>query len=458
MVVPEKFYNIVQPFINKKILAGFSGGADSTALLVLLSKCEMIKFQAVHFEHNIRKHESKADAEWCFRFCEKRGIPFQLVEIDVPGRKSRAEGLEAAARRLRLEYWQKTAGISSVVALGHHSDDRVENLLLRFARGANITGLTSLRPFQKIGDSVFIRPLAGFSKDEIINFLKEEGITEWREDYTNNDINYKRNFIRNRVLPEFYEGIKYSRQGFRHSIAALEKDANYLETQAARKFRAIKNLKKSAVSYWTGLHPALRLRVLRLWLSKQLGRETVPDRKLINRFNEELERNNQDGGEKCLVPVSENVFIRFQKGKFSLHVKQEAPQPPATQKLKVAHGASAVFGSNKIRVEISGLNDMDFNPLEPFSACFKASEMPEELFIRTWEKGDRMTPFSAEHPVKLKKIFTNSKIPSESRANYPLICLSDGRIIFVPGVRRSDFAPVTRKKEKAVFIFSEVNS
>ena len=126
------------------LYAGFSGGADSTALVVALHRLG-IPFTAVHFQHGLRG-DAEGDQVWCLQFCHQRGIPFVQRRLDVPVHQSTGEGIEAAARRCRLLAWRDLCQPDDAVALGHHGDDALETLLLRMMRGSGTTGLVGLRP------------------------------------------------------------------------------------------------------------------------------------------------------------------------------------------------------------------------------------------------------------------------------------------------------------------------
>ncbi|RMD74190.1 MAG: hypothetical protein D6820_17225, partial [Lentisphaerae bacterium] len=117
----ERFSEIIQSRCGikkgQRVVCGFSGGADSTALLLLLEEygCDVL---GVHIDHMLRGAESTADAEWCREFCAKQKIDFELHRVDVQAERRKGESLEMAARRLRLRVWQRYTAWP--VALAHH--------------------------------------------------------------------------------------------------------------------------------------------------------------------------------------------------------------------------------------------------------------------------------------------------------------------------------------------------
>ena len=156
------------PLLNgRKVYCSLSGGADSLALLLFLeAHREKARYtlEAVHFEHGFRGRASIADADFCEKICKEHSVPLSTFHIDVPHKRLRGEGDEEAARRIRLEYWRKIVfnPEHTLVALGHHAEDRIENVLLRLFRGSNSTGLSSMRAVRRL------RPwLAGISSSKV---------------------------------------------------------------------------------------------------------------------------------------------------------------------------------------------------------------------------------------------------------------------------------------------------
>lgn len=456
----EKVQRLLGKFKNYTIYAGFSGGADSTALLLLLKKlAPLLKFnlQAVHFQHNIRGAESLKDAEWCREFCENRNIPFLEIELNVLKNTLHGEGIEAAARRLRLASWETILSDRKKVlaALGHHGDDRVENMFIRAFRGSNSSGLTSMRAVHKIGKVTYIRPLLSYRRIEIENFLKAENISDWRVDSTNADTVYRRNFLRKSILPEIYRHVDFSEAGLQQSVSVLEDDADFLEKAAAAEFKKLKNKEKTPIKFWIPLHPALRIRVLRLWLTDQLERDFIPDRNLMERLEEELNSYKQVSGEKILIPLERNLYMKLQKGKCSIfryNSDDDIIRPDYLEwnwkEMPLVKWQGKTFTAVCMKAVKAGT----YSALPDNQACFEAASVPEKFIIRLSENGDRMQPFGSEKEVRLKKLFSGRKILSDDKMNYPLLTTPDNKIIWMPCVRHSSFAPVTKQTKSILII------
>ena len=185
-----------------RIAAAVSGGGDSIALLWLCSKFYGGGLAAIHINPGIRGSESDGDEAFTAKFATSLGCGFVSVRVDVPAEKRRGESLESAARRLRQMHIcavAKTLGVDTVL-LGHNRDDLAETVLFNLLRGTGIRGAVGMTECSELEGVKFCRPLLGMRREFIRDILRVRGIT-WREDSTNNDDKYTRNYIRLKLLP-----------------------------------------------------------------------------------------------------------------------------------------------------------------------------------------------------------------------------------------------------------------
>lgn len=187
---------------GETVLIAVSGGADSMALLLILSACARqlgITVVAAHYEHGIRGEASREDARFVNAFCEARGISCRVGCGNVPAlAKEWKCSLEDAARKARYAFLDETADAvgASKIALAHHRGDQAETILLHLVHGAGLQGLSGMR--MRKGNR--IRPLLDVSRDELEVYLLAQGIS-WREDETNQDTAHARNLLRHEVMP-----------------------------------------------------------------------------------------------------------------------------------------------------------------------------------------------------------------------------------------------------------------
>jgi len=172
-------------------IVGVSGGVDSAVLLDMLVDSQAANLVVAHVDHGMRD-DSKHDAELVKQMAEKYGLQYEVTELHLGPMASEQEAREKRYSWLDSlrEKYKATA-----VATAHHQDDLIETIVLNIQRGTGWRGLCSLRetPIRK-------RPMLILSKASIVSYAIERGL-EWREDSTNDDLRYRRNYIRHGIMP-----------------------------------------------------------------------------------------------------------------------------------------------------------------------------------------------------------------------------------------------------------------
>ena len=431
------------------VLVGFSGGADSTALLVLLRDLDAAA-TAVHLHHGLRGEEADRDAQWCDTFCRERAIPFECHRLHVPDARRPGEGTEEAARRCRLVFWRGRAGSRSPVALGHHADDCVEDMLLRLARGANASGLTGLRPSRNIDGVRFVRPLLCLRRREVEAYLRNVGIEGWCEDRTNADVRIRRNAVRHRWLPLIRETLGHD-EGLVRTLDALRQDADYLEQQARE--TAAEGL---SIATLRQLHPALLPRVLRLWLAEQAGRDIVLSRSTVARISRELER---DHARPRQVPIGRGITLTLDARGIRLRSEHGRLRDRTWRWREVERLELPETGAFFDRTLVTADSIRPGEWADARTEAFDLAALPDELTVRAWRAGDTFVPFARRTRKKLQDLFVDEHVPAERRHSIPVV-LAGGEVAWVAGVRRAEFARVSGTGREPVLClrYSEADS
>lgn len=185
--------------VEGRMLVAVSGGADSTALLHSL--CRLKKDCVVaHCNFHLRGAESDRDQSFVEELCRQHGVRLNVRDFDVEEYcRNHKVSVEMACRELRYEWFDtllEKYGCSRIV-VAHNSDDNIETMLLNLFRGTGIDGLVGM----KIDNGKILRPLLQFTRKDIEDYLNEEGIS-YVVDSTNLQSDYRRNYIRNVLLPE----------------------------------------------------------------------------------------------------------------------------------------------------------------------------------------------------------------------------------------------------------------
>jgi len=192
---------------DEPVLVALSGGADSVLLLHLVAVARPRPgVRVVHIDHGLRGAESRADADFCARLCLSLGVPLVRREIAL---EPEGPSLEARARDARyavLAEEASAAGLRTVLT-GHHADDALETLMMRWVRGTHLGGLAGLkavRPLQAPDPTApplqVVRPLIGMRREEVRRILADHGLP-WREDRSNASPRFTRNRVRHALLP-----------------------------------------------------------------------------------------------------------------------------------------------------------------------------------------------------------------------------------------------------------------
>ncbi len=398
---------------GRRILAGFSGGADSTALLLALVR-DGFRVEAVHFEHGVRGDAGRADAEYCRDFAGRLGVPFTLRELQLTA----GANFEARARAARLAAWRELAGSGDdcAAALGHHAGDAAETLLMRLARGGNATALAALRPVRRVAGVTFLRPLLGFEREEIEAFLLASGVGDWRCDATNADSVFHRNYLRNRLLPEWRAAFPAAKGGIAAALAALADDARYLEESARRAYRERPAGEGLNAEWFDALAPALRVRVLRLWLAR------TPDRRLLERMT---------GRRRGRIPLAGGGELEYRRGFW--HFDRGAPDLPWEwpRQSRVEWN-----GCRLTAEEAAGVPEA----VTPDEAYFDADRLPRVLWLTRRRRGDVIVPFGRTETKPLKRFGPALSVLRDA----------DGVVYWAAGCRHSDQAKVTAETRRIV--------
>jgi tRNA(Ile)-lysidine synthase len=233
------------------LLAAVSGGADSVAMLVALSRLRGtlgFGLRVAHVEHGIRPAgESRGDARAVEDLCAGLGLPCRVLTIPrgAVARYAlcRGAGVEAAARRFRYRLLRNEAarGGAGAIVTAHTGDDALELALMRLLRGSGPAGLRRMprrRDFPGLpggpGGIVILRPLLSLSRADVEAYLTGQGIP-WRNDTTNTDERFLRNRIRRGLVPLLNEKFPGWKGGLRALGDTQALAADFIEAEARRR-------------------------------------------------------------------------------------------------------------------------------------------------------------------------------------------------------------------------------
>ncbi|WP_220718365.1 tRNA lysidine(34) synthetase TilS [Agarivorans litoreus] len=231
----NQFFDFL-PLTPQRLVIAFSGGLDSSVLLHLtaeyLKSHRHIELLVVHVNHGLQQ-QANSWQSCCQQQVEALGLPFvaELVDVEVKARSS----LEAVAREKRYQALAKYVDAHSCLLTGHHADDQFETFMLALKRGSGLQGLAAMPPVRDFASGQLLRPLLPVSRAELEAYAQQKKLA-WIEDPSNQSLEFDRNFLRHKVLPElstrwpqWLESTQRSVQFLQESVDLLEElaDADY---------------------------------------------------------------------------------------------------------------------------------------------------------------------------------------------------------------------------------------
>jgi len=248
---------------------GFSGGADSSALLHALYNIRdelQAPLHAVHFHHGLNPG---ADA-WqhhCRDFCRQRNIRFTSRKLDI--KRANRTSIEEESRNCRYLAIGEMLHRGDIYLTAHHADDQAETLFLNLMRGSGVEGLAGIPVLRSLGQGWVARPLLNTRRSELESYLLRHGV-DWLEDPSNKDLSFDRNFLRNFLFPQLetrWPGVvrrltRTSRTA-KITVTAL---ADFIDTHCGE---LLQNRHRMPLPALLQLEPPMRALVLRQWLRQQ---------------------------------------------------------------------------------------------------------------------------------------------------------------------------------------------
>ena len=416
--------------LRGRILVAVSGGADSVALLSLLSRAAAdldLQLQVAHLDHGLRA-ESSEDADFVAALAASLRLPVHRQRIEVapllgPGKG----GPEEVARRVRRQFLERTAATynCSWIALGHHRQDQAETFLLRLLRGAGTDGLAAMRTF----GPPYVRPILGFSVEELRDYLREHRL-DWREDASNQSLDYSRNRVRHQLLPllsadnprvvENLAGLcqRFAEEEIFWDLWVEETLAGQVEPHAEGGVLL-------PIQLFCQFPAAVSAR-----LSRALLREVRGDLRRIAachlRMIYDLAHSDRPQGEAVLPGAW--VARRYDQ----LWFRADEPVPLCWSPLVVeSPGDYPLPDGRSLRVEFSD----DFSGETPSRVEFDIDQISFPLRIELFSPGTSFQPDGMSGHCKLQDLFTDLKLTREQRQRQPLVFAGES-LLWVVGLRR----------------------
>ena len=463
--------------IRERVIVAVSGGPDSMALLGAmrhLLKIYELTLIVVHFNHGLRAERADEEEIFVHQVSESMGLICESVKSDIGMiRRERRKSIEETAREERFRFFERVRRQYHAhrIALGHHSHDQAETVMMNLLRGSGPEGLKGMLP---VREGMYIRPLIELTRDEIMTFLLSQRLP-FMIDASNADDCYLRNRIRHHLLP----GLKADynprlEENLCHTAEILRLEDDFLQMEVNRICADRKIVKENQDNPEIGiripaflcLHEAVQNRLIKHLLLKYTKTRQGIGYIHIMAVRMFIQRSHPSGS--LHLPFS--IELRRE---YDMVVIGRRKQPPR-RILPAGHDAvgtpehltEAAVTPFSYDVNIpckidlrEGDLSLHFDFVDRTAVrfdCHRTVFMDYDrivlpLTIRSLQPGDRMQPLGMATMKKLKNEFVDRKIPVRIRKQFPLLADTHS-VLWMIGHMLSERVKITDKTIKILKI------
>jgi tRNA(Ile)-lysidine synthase len=450
--------------LSQPVLVACSGGADSVFLVLALLnqlKAAESRLHILHFNHCLRGDASDADEAFVADMAKALGLPFHTGSArsfladdksPVPNEKLPVPLDEHSLRSARYG-WMGTVYTrleAGALCLGHHADDLIESQLMALFSGSGPAGMAAPLPVKRFADAhVRVRPLLGLWRKKIDKCLTAIE-APWREDESNSNTAYTRNWIRHQLVPslrvgfpqDIYAASAHTQTRMKEAVEAIDQFLNSFSLD-------FQNPRQIDLKPLAGQPRALVRRAIMAWWMRHNPEhwlEVGAVEGLLHAFSSQS---------KASFSIGENRVL-------SLHVEAtlelacEQPQLPR----KWSAGANWFWSAGPLFlpdgssltacvVEWQPGADPGYQNADSSTQAWLV-EWDPNLEVRQWRAGDRYQPLGAPGRRKLQDLFTDAKLSPEQKHNLPVLLNSKGSILWVPGFPPSEEVRIQPERNSAL--------
>ena len=409
---------------HQSVLVALSGGADSVALLLALRELGL-DCRAAHCNFHLRGEESMRDERFVRDLCQRLAVPLSVKDFDVTAyQQSHGGSTEMACRELRYAWFEELRQQQgcTLIAVAHHADDQVETFFLNLMRGTGGRGLSGMA---RLNGNIW-RPLLDVSRSDIIDYLKGVG-QDYVTDSTNAQNDYRRNRLRNIVLPAIETQFPQAHERILDTMGNLARDHAALNSLINE---ALPNERHIAIAALLAHQQAPTLLYHRI---RHLG------------FNRD----------QCVLAITAarhgHSGRQFQGNGFVLHVNRHTFDIEPVENVRDIEVPFDLTHDLESPVHISvSHNNTPFSPLMcdgRHTVAFNSQVLKcQRIVLRHWRQGDRMKPFGLKGSKLVSDLFADLKLNHADKRDIWLL-EADGSILWVLGHRASALYPVEKESQ-----------
>lgn len=420
---------------GEKVIVALSGGADSVALLSVMTALGY-PCVAAHCDYHLRGEESERDRLHAEEMARRHGAEYVEKHFDASTYcAERGVSLEMGCRDLRYEWFaslSKRYG-GAPVAVGHHNDDNIETLFLNMLRGTGLTGMTGMKPRH----GLVVRPMLDVTRRQVLEYLADKGLT-YVTDSTNllNDV--KRNRLRNVLLP---------------AIRAYFPDAQTTLTRSVRNLAGNLALYSELIGRFAAGYRGTGGSIDVARMRDDLANAPMMLYEMLRGYGFNAGQCAEmiagaDSTEALRFCVSEYVGV-LHRGKLLVRSKSSVPAPGGESYLMdVADPSTWPEGFMIERVD-AGDVEFDRSGLSLFLDMDKLGDKP--LVARRWRVADKIAPFGMKGTRLVSDLFSDAHY-SPLDKEQAWIVTAGGQIVWVVGLRTSRHMTLGKQSTRALRI------
>lgn len=408
---------------NDTLIVAVSFGPDSMALLDIISKnYPNNKIVCAHVHHNHRK-ESDAESKMLCEFCNKRNLIFEFMKIKS---YKNNKFTEEEARFKRYDFFDSLIKKynSNFLFTAHHGDDLIETILMRISRGSSLKGYCGILPISKREDYNVIRPLLFVTKQDLLEYCNHNSIS-YAVDNSNADDAYTRNRYRKYVLPYLKQENPSIHKQFLKFSTILDEYDKYFDKLVSDLYTTIVSSNEINIDKLLEYDNLIVKRIIMKYLYDNYGEEITN----VSHYNIlsilEFIKDNKTSG-KITLPGKKILIKSYNKLYFDTNIKYN----------------DYCFVFNGYEKLPNGFTLQQINSLENttnFITALSLDDLCLPLYVRNVINGDKIEVLGLNGSKKIHDIFITEKVSKKYRGNYPVLTDSNGKIIWLPGLKKSKY-------------------
>lgn len=433
-----------------RIVVAVSGGPDSVAFLHIMHEISSshvpLELICAHVHHGFRS-ESDQEAEMVEALAARLGLPFEWIKADIPSyMKMTGLGSQEAARDRRYAFLREVASKydAASIALAHHADDQAETVMLHLLRGSGLSGLSGMKFKRREKNVELIRPCLRINKTDLVEACNTRGFP-YVTDESNSLRKYRRNAIRLDVLPFLGQYNGQLTPSLNRLAEIVGDEDDFMEQGAYDAYRCLVQENGGRLTFgvpsFLKLHVALQRRLIKLILNYLPLDSDFVDFTRIETIRRKVM---EPSVTTWSLDIGQTLVCTREYDLISFGIRNDVQDQ--TYEYRLTNWSEAhEFHLSEINRFLRLTTVIPEDYLKPESAdqaAFDADQLVMPLVVRSRLPGDTMKVMGLNGSKKVKNIFIDEKIPPSVRPRIPVVCDGAGNIIWLPGVRRSNVAPV----------------